>query len=154
MKLQNWVLELWSNYETATASIFHLHLPAPRPPATPYAGAGHVDGQVPSPRPKPPRAPLVFPKPPPLGTIWARHAHPPSVRSPRRWPAELPGPCAPPPGDPSPANSLPARPPPHPWPIKGQHDPSHAPRELEPPPPWPASAGAPWSRRSAPSRLQ
>ena len=31
LKLQNWVLELWSNYEIATDRFFHLRLPAPRP---------------------------------------------------------------------------------------------------------------------------
>jgi len=61
LKLQNWVLELWSNYEIATDRFFHLRLPAPRPPATPYAGAGHLGGQVPSPRPKPHWPPLDSP---------------------------------------------------------------------------------------------
>ena len=61
MKLQNWVLQLWSNYEIATDRFFHLRLPAPRPPATPYAGAGHLGGQVPSPRPKPHWPPLDSP---------------------------------------------------------------------------------------------
>ena len=39
MKLQNWVLELWSNYRTATDSFFNLSPPCTLPMAGPYTGA-------------------------------------------------------------------------------------------------------------------
>ena len=38
MKLQNWVLELWSNYRTATDSFFNLSPPCTTPTAVPYTG--------------------------------------------------------------------------------------------------------------------
>src|SRR6185312_314477 len=53
LKLQNWVLELWSNYEIATDRFFHLRLPAPRLRRRPYAGAGHLAAPASRLRPKP-----------------------------------------------------------------------------------------------------
>ena len=125
-------------------------LPAPRPPATPYAGAGHLGGQVPSPRPRPPRAPLVLPQTTFPGATRARHAPPPFLRSPRRlpWPAELPRPCAPPPAPSSPANSPPARPPPPPLPIKGTARP-FAREPARRPAISAATQAPPWSHRLA-----
>ena len=155
IKITELNFKLWTNYETATASISLLPPPL-FPCAQPTGGAVRRRGHLTTPPPKTSPAPLVCMNPAFPGSSRPRHAPPPTPLrdtppTASRSPATSPSPSL---ARPPPGRCVPARPPPHPWPIKGQHDPSRAPRELEPPPPWPASARAPWSRRSAPPRLQ
>ena len=152
MKLQNWVLELWSNYEIATDRFFHLRLPAPRPrrrrtPAQTPPGHPRV-----APPPKTASAPLVCVAPlaagdPPSSTRAC--ASPSRQAAGHLWPP-LPGQLAP-------SSPSPDSPSPSPWAYKRQNSSSFRAPEPCPPstaPPWPASAGAPWTTPSTIPRLQ
>src|SRR6185312_15759283 len=95
-KLQNWVLELWSNYEIATDRFFHLRLPAPRLRRRPYAGAGHLAAPRVAPPPKTAPAPLVLPQPTFSGAPELATPPFPLLRAPRGWPpCHAPSPCPP-----------------------------------------------------------
>ena len=117
MKLQNWVLELWSNYEIATDRFFHLRLPAPRLRRRPYAGAGHLAAPRVAPPPKTAPAPLGLPQTSSPGVP------PSSTRAPvplllgtmLPWPSHTPRLAAPSPAAPTLVDRFPARPdpPPH-----------------------------------------
>ena len=148
-KLQNWVLELWSNYEIATDRFFHLRLPAPRLRRRPYAGAGHLAAPRVAPPPKTAPAPLVCVAPLPAGdppSSTRACASPSRQAAGHLWPP-LPGQLAP-------SSPSPDSPSPSPWAYKRQNSSSFRAPEPCPPstaPPWPASAGAPWTTPIHPS---
>jgi len=150
LKLQNWVLELWSNYEIATDRFFHLRLPAPRPrrrrtPAQTPPGRPRVAPQL-----QTAPAPLVLPQPTFSGA--PELATPPFLSCARhedgRRATRL---AAPSPAAPTPVDRFPARPDPPPLhrapikraialPARAQEGrPCHGRRQarltVEPPPP-------------------
>ena len=157
MEITELILELRIIYDTAPDRFSYLQLPCTVPTATPYAGAGHLAAPRVAPPPKTTPAPLVLPQPTFSGAPELATPPPfPLLRAPRGWPpCHAPSPRPPLASRPAPAAPSSARPPPPSGPIKGRAQPlARAQQGRRPSPPLPDAAGAPWSRRSAPPRLQ
>ena len=146
MSLHNWILNFEKITKLPPPTSSTSVLPAPRPPATPYAGAGHLGRQVPSPRPKPHWPPLDSPQTSSPGAARPRHA--PLLATPSPWPSDVPSPRPPLASRPAPAAPSSARPPPPPLPIKGTARP-FAREPARRPAISAATQAPPWSHRLA-----
>jgi len=158
LKLQNWVLELWSNYEIATDRFFNLSPPCARPTGSAVRRRSHLAAPRVAARPKPPSsAPCIAetklpcrsrrsPRAPTLPVLPRRHGRPPLPPVRAAPVLHSPSPALPPRRrKPAPSDTH--------APIKAQAGPLRAPRAPQPPLPWlPSSArrGAPFSGHPRP----